>query len=337
MTFGIGRRVALGFAAIVLVAAGIGWYEFFTLTRVAATAEQVVREDVAILRLFDSARVRLADTQTQREYAVLVHFLSKIGGTADSEGAMREKWRGTRKAAFNALDILQAAIEKRIAAPGEARFRGQWRNLVEAVAKNRENLQAISQVTEEEFRYFDVNDLSHQIAINNRLDRLRSTATVNFSAADDLADQFGDAAAARLEAVYSDADDVALIGLAALIVVALAVGFPIYRSVVGPLSEFVRFAERIGSGDLTQTTSRIGSDEIGRLGKTLNAMVDGLRGLAQQIRSGAEFDRERGRRDAGLGAAAGSLDHRAIERDSGIRLHARGDRRVGNADIGARA
>src|SRR3546814_7757317 len=42
--------------------------------------------------------------------------------------------------------------------------------------------------------------------------------------------------------------------------------------------------ERVGRGDLTQQTRNTGSDELGRLGQFLNAMVGGLGQLARQSR-----------------------------------------------------
>ncbi len=288
MTIGIGRRVAIGFTAIVLIAAGIGLYQYQTLTRVADTAEQALREDIATIRLFDTARLRIEQTATLRERAALVHFLTTNHETADTEAAARAQWRDAQKLALQALATLDSAVQARIGETHEAKARQVWRDIADSIAQQRQNIVAIAAVTEEEFRNFDANDLSHQLAIDQRLDQLRMAAAVNSSVADNLADQLGDSASARIEAAYANADDVAFIALGVLIVIALAVGFPIHRSVVRPLNEFVRFAERIGAGDLTQTTSRTGSDEIGRLGRTLNGMVDGLRGLAQQVRAGAE-------------------------------------------------
>src|SRR3546814_3452977 len=48
--------------------------------------------------------------------------------------------------------------------------------------------------------------------------------------------------------------------------------------------EFTSFVERGGRGDLTQQTRNTGSDELGRLGQFLNAMVGGLGQLARQSR-----------------------------------------------------
>jgi methyl-accepting chemotaxis protein len=288
MTIGIGHRVAIGFAAIVLIAAASGGYQYRSLTRVAATAERAVREDIAIIRLYDTARIRIGDMRRLRNRAVLVHYLNKSGGTVESESQARDDWREARKTALESLNVLESAVRARIASGEKTKGGADWRVIADTIVKARDNREAVSRLTEQEFKYFDANDLSHQLEIDKEIDSLRAAAVITTSVADQLADQLSEGAEARIEATYADADDVALIALAALIVIALAVGFPIQRSISRPLNEFVRFAERIGAGDLTQTTVQTGSDEIGRLGKTLNAMVEGLRGLAQQVRTGAE-------------------------------------------------
>jgi methyl-accepting chemotaxis protein len=50
----------------------------------------------------------------------------------------------------------------------------------------------------------------------------------------------------------------------------------------------MEFVERVGRGDLAGQTATTGTDELGRLGSTLNGMVDGLRQLAKQSREATE-------------------------------------------------
>ncbi|WP_238194166.1 HAMP domain-containing protein, partial [Methylobacterium frigidaeris] len=50
-------------------------------------------------------------------------------------------------------------------------------------------------------------------------------------------------------------------------------------AVVRPLETVMGFVERVGDGDLSGRLDMPGGDEIARLGRTLNAMVDNLSDL----------------------------------------------------------
>jgi methyl-accepting chemotaxis protein len=68
----------------------------------------------------------------------------------------------------------------------------------------------------------------------------------------------------------------------------LVVAVMVRRSIVGPLEGFSTFVERVGRGDLSGQAATVSRDEIGRLGGTLNGMVDGLKDLARQSREATE-------------------------------------------------
>ncbi|MCJ2082751.1 methyl-accepting chemotaxis protein [Methylobacterium sp. J-090] len=69
------------------------------------------------------------------------------------------------------------------------------------------------------------------------------------------------------------------------LLICLGIGVAIHRLIVRPLGAVTRFAERVGSGDLTDRVAMQRHDELGRLGRTLNGMVAGLADLAQTNRT----------------------------------------------------
>jgi methyl-accepting chemotaxis protein len=62
----------------------------------------------------------------------------------------------------------------------------------------------------------------------------------------------------------------------------MVITFLLRQSIVGPLQAFMLFVERVGRGELAGQPAATGMDEIGRLGVTLNSMVEGLKTLAMQ-------------------------------------------------------
>jgi two-component system NtrC family sensor kinase len=65
--------------------------------------------------------------------------------------------------------------------------------------------------------------------------------------------------------------------LALAVVVALAVSAALRAAVLGPVARLVAAAERVGAGRLDGHVAGEGGDEIGRLGRAFNRMVDSLR------------------------------------------------------------
>jgi methyl-accepting chemotaxis protein len=73
-----------------------------------------------------------------------------------------------------------------------------------------------------------------------------------------------------------------------IVVLVSFVGILIQRSITGPLGVFVQFAGRVGEGDLTQQANVSSRDELGELGRSLDRMVGGLKGVATQTRLATE-------------------------------------------------
>jgi len=73
-------------------------------------------------------------------------------------------------------------------------------------------------------------------------------------------------------------------GLALLIGITLITSFFIHRMITKPITSFEKVAKQIGEGNLTQSIDFKSNDEIGRLAKTYNSMIDNLKGLVINIR-----------------------------------------------------
>lgn len=68
---------------------------------------------------------------------------------------------------------------------------------------------------------------------------------------------------------------------------ALFVGRLLYISIINPLKKGVAFAEAIGRGDLTVSVEATSNDEIGKLSRTLQAMVENLKKTVLTIEQNA--------------------------------------------------
>lgn len=89
----------------------------------------------------------------------------------------------------------------------------------------------------------------------------------------------------RLAEAERDAKTTLWLGALLTLLFCAGIGVAINRWIVRPLGGVLGFVERVGTGDLTGRTVANGRDEVGRLGTTLNAMVEGLADLARSNRS----------------------------------------------------
>jgi len=94
------------------------------------------------------------------------------------------------------------------------------------------------------------------------------------------------------------------------------------RRVRRKLDEAVRVFEATGAGDLSQRVAVSGGDELGRMGRSLNAMVETLR-------TARETERERVERDRRLAAEQADQEQQQAERD---RQQAERDRQLAERD-----
>ncbi len=99
-----------------------------------------------------------------------------------------------------------------------------------------------------------------------------------------------------------------LIGTSALIigVLALMIYLMVRSMIVLPTREAVTVASNIAAGDLTQSVRVRSMDELGMLGRGLNRMIIGLKGMIENVREAARKTADN------LGRGEGDLpgDHR---------------------------
>jgi len=81
---------------------------------------------------------------------------------------------------------------------------------------------------------------------------------------------------------------VSITGMAAGVVIALALGWLLTRAITRPVFKGVAFAQGMAQGDFTQTLDIDQKDEIGTLASALNEMVVKLREVVAEVASAAE-------------------------------------------------
>jgi methyl-accepting chemotaxis protein len=102
------------------------------------------------------------------------------------------------------------------------------------------------------------------------------------------------------------------IGGTVFMILAILLGFVLARSIVMPLRGFIHYTEQMarGGGDLTHRFPVARNDELGQLARNLNAMLDQLQYLFNQVKTASL---ELGNSAAEISVTAGELHERSTE------------------------
>ena len=102
--------------------------------------------------------------------------------------------------------------------------------------------------------------------------------------AEDALQTGSSAGEARIAELYDQSRILLVWAVIVALIVSIGMAYSILRSIVRPLEAFIAFAERVGRGDLTGEPLKVGRNELGRLGATLNTMSESLRQVGRQSR-----------------------------------------------------
>ena len=264
----IGQRLTSGLFAILLIAAVLLASGMFSAARErAAVGEGILQSNV------QSAQIEALHQALLRS-AVLVRNTGLQSETADVNAAeqaavkMRKVYLGLRKQLesagmgadekplFDQLVALDTQSEKHFA---DAVGLAQQFNNDQAVAIINKKIDPLLAQTE---------------AVLGRIaDQKRSAAQAAQQAAEQRAQ-----AAQRWQAAAGG------LGL----VLAIAIGWVLTRSIVQPLHQAVALAERVASGDLTARMPEVGRDEPAQLLAALNRMNSSLATVVHEVRQSSE-------------------------------------------------
>lgn len=281
----IANRILLGFVAVIILVIALGAFGLSQIGEVRSETTSIVNRDLTFIRQLAAVQNAQHGLEAATESDFAAHALGTIEASADG---VSPAWRAADAGATQALDqaIAQAANFQATAASPE---RGRaWGEIAQALTRARAVLADLRQRDLVAFQAMARGDMAAGQAARAQLLAPRAAFRDEMAQANATMNQALELGQQRIDRVYQVSRLSTLIGLILAVAVAMAVAYLIRKSIITPLSTFMAFVERVGQGDLTRHTELTGADEIGRLGTTLNGMVDGLRDLARQNRDATE-------------------------------------------------
>ncbi|WP_075216212.1 methyl-accepting chemotaxis protein [Mongoliimonas terrestris] len=288
MSVSIANRILFGFLIILALMVGIGVYALGQIGEVRETTTTIVARDLAVHRQLAAVSEDQHLLGAARDRAVLALVARASGRTIAGEGDPIADWRTRLERAETRLaDAITQADALAVQALNPQRA-SAWRMIRQRLGEAAAEMRRLREATEAQIAAVLRGDVDATLTGEREASQARAAVARQIAAAREDLDAAVAVGQSRVETVYDESRQSIAIGLAATAALGLVIAFAIRHSIVTPLGAFMGFVEKIGRGDLSGAAAASGPDEIGRLGVTLNAMVEGLRQLAGQSREATE-------------------------------------------------
>lgn len=289
MTFSIGRRILLGFFAVTVVIVALGFYAITQIASVRDTTDLIVKRDLTIARRLDDLANHARDLGLLRRNAIIAALMSAQGrsvpGKSPSAIDPLAAWRKVAADTDSVLaQLARETADYRTNADSPDRA-AAWERLNAATLDVTRIFGEVKPISEALFAAIATMDVATMEARNDDLGRFQGSLLGGIANARNLLDGGIALGQRNAQDVYDRSRLSILVTLGAAVVLAILVTVLISRAVVRPLETVMAFVDRVGGGDLSGRLDEGGRDELGRLGRTLNAMVSGLSDLARTNRA----------------------------------------------------
>ncbi|HEU5021471.1 MAG TPA: methyl-accepting chemotaxis protein, partial [Bryobacteraceae bacterium] len=284
----IGVRLMLGFGLIVLLTLALGGYALRKQSDLQTLTQDIDDRDFTTLETLQEITRGEDQMRASREAAFLAALLSQSHLTAESPRSRETEWTRLRDRNAKLLSDLESAarINQTTSVTSERAL--GWQKISSAMKEADDSLRAISPLVEGQFGLLNSSDLSGAAGRQAEIEAASSDYQSKLTVAQRLIHDQIDLGRQEVVALANETRNSIVVVLVVAILLAVLFAVVIHRSITYPLQELMRLVQRVGEGDLTQKVSALRSDEIGDLGKGLDAMVGGLKDVAAQTRMVAE-------------------------------------------------
>ena len=286
----ISLRILLGFALTILLMVCLGGFALNQIGAVRDTTTNIVSHDIAAYRLTDAvtnAQDGMSSLRLDATNSFLRHSDRTIGPTVADTDARITQWE--RQAALTETrltDARNAVTAFANLARDPARLQS-WNAVASTMEGADVQLRQIRSDTEAMFAAMRAGDMAAVLAADPRLTAERAGFDGLIQQAMTTLDTGVKAGQRRAQEVYRRGWMSILVALLIAVAAATILTVLIRRTVSGPLETFSAMIDRGGAGDLSVRADDA-RHEIGRLGATLNRMVENLREIAGQSRAATE-------------------------------------------------
>ncbi len=253
----IGTRIAAGFAAVILIAAALGTFAFSRVNVINQSAKSIATDSLPGLYTIG----QIQNSSTLNRGLVLEHILA---GDRDAKARAQTKIEDLRNQITRQLNEYEKTISS-----------SKDRELFETVKSTRANFVG---ALEDVLRLStDLKNKEASDVFNSRLDPMYKKYTDAVDAEVAFNKENGDKSGQAIMDAGSSAQTGILIGIVLAILVAICISIFVVRSITHPIAAAVGLIEKVSEGDLMRKAEVNSSDEVGKMLRALNTMIDNLR------------------------------------------------------------
>lgn len=288
MTLTIAHRLILGFALVLLITLGFGWYQLGSLKQMRDFATDTNNRNFEALQMVRRIGNRQREMSTYLERAWVAYLLSKSHVGSLEVSVPQKQWELTRDRVFTLVQALETTATTNIQEANSRERKELWEKARQNARDTQEILKDLSSIAAAQFDSMGRDQVKSSVGQFQLLDDLGLKFAAIGAKTEELTDALSESAESDILELYETVTQATLIILACALVIGLTIAGLIYKSITRPLTEFMEFVAAVGKGDLTRRAANVGSDEIGRLGVTLNEMVDNLAEVTGQTKMATE-------------------------------------------------
>jgi methyl-accepting chemotaxis protein len=284
----IANRILIGFAVLTALFIVAGLYHLNQLAAVQNRTEIIVTRDIGMMRQVIAMRASQQLIRTLSDGAVKDFYARSLNRPPASQVDFAEQFRSEARQAADAIANARNTAD-RFQATAVARERAEeWGRILTILTAAANDFERIRQQTEELFRAIAANDLGTVGSIDSQLATAHASFRSHMQAVEQALNTVVVTGQTAVRDVYERGQVSVIASLLLAVLLSILITILVRRSIVGPLGAFMQFVDRVGRGDLSGEAAASSRDELGQLGATLNAMVEGLRQMAKQTREATE-------------------------------------------------
>ena len=289
MNLKISARIALGFGMVVVLTLCVGLYSLERQADDQQFASQMRDRDFRVLQDVGRISRRHGEMRMHRMQALSAFLAMKKSGPGSPTAASQQDWGQAYNRLREQLGPLQASLRQFEGDTPSPRRAGGWSRIGAAVEQIAGVLeQEIVPEVQQRFAEINQEKLDGASLKDDGLESAVKSFEAAILEAERLASAQVELGAREAEDSYQRARNSIMVALLATLILAIVCSILIRRSITAPLAEFQEFTKLVGAGDLTAEADSSRPDEMGDMGTSLNAMLAGLRSVAQQTRAAAE-------------------------------------------------
>ncbi|MCW2246658.1 methyl-accepting chemotaxis protein [Azospirillum fermentarium] len=288
MTFKVAHKLALGFGAVCLLTVALSVYQLYHFADALRLMRAIATQDILVTDLMRDIVQIQGELRYAREVAVTDAVIAQTSGAPSHTVEQNQEYLEASQRLRGQLQrLIDHTTDRRTSGLTEGR-RNAWGETAEAVQELSRRFQSLRDRVTPLFQALNDGRLQDALRLRGEVDALRGQLDNQINAINDLIRKLGMAGNQELESIYDTALRSAALALAAMLITAVTIAVLIGQSISRRLGEAIGFIGRVGQGDLTQTATIRGNDELAQLGRHLNDMTVNLKAVAGTTRAAAE-------------------------------------------------